>query len=219
MRKGLRCKRCTLSASSSARRSAQGVQLQPDLAFDAQGPPDFRSQLNELRIHIRAGHAERLRPDLVELAVAAQLRPLVAEHGAAVEDPLRLIVQQAVLQQGAYAGGGAFRTQGNAVPVPVHQAEHLLFDDVRRSAYAAAEQLGGFEQRQAHLLIGEAFENIDDGVLHLTPAPGLLRQDVPHASYRAGHGYRPSTREATRSRVCGAKGTGTPLNLSSTPGL
>ena len=55
----------------------------------------------------RLGGADQLDVDLVELAVAALLRPLVAEHRAGVEYLLRQRLGQAVGHQGAADAGGA----------------------------------------------------------------------------------------------------------------
>ena len=79
------CSKCAISAARCARalgRLAEAVQLEPDVpALDqAEVAPERAAHQDLLGVDVRAGVAERLDVDLVELAVAALLRPLVAEH-------------------------------------------------------------------------------------------------------------------------------------------
>ena len=103
--------------------------------------------------------AERLGAVLVELAVAALLRPLVAVHRAAVPEALRAVVEQAVLDRGAHAGGGAFRAQRELLVVQlVAPGIHLLLDDVGRLADGAAEQRRVLDQRHADGAVAPALQ-------------------------------------------------------------
>jgi hypothetical protein len=81
-----------------------GLAERVDLEFDARQP-----RSSHRRWHIRmisasrpGREAERLDADLVELAIAAALRTLVAEHRADVPQALRAVVQQVVLDRRAH---------------------------------------------------------------------------------------------------------------------
>ena len=61
---------------------AQRVDLQPYVAPRPSSRHSARAHQDQLGIDVRPGEAERLDVELVELPVAALLRPLVAEHRA-----------------------------------------------------------------------------------------------------------------------------------------
>ena len=90
-----------------------------------------------LDVDVGTGEAERFDAELMELAVASLLRPLVAEHRAAVPQPLRAVVEQVVLDRRAHARRRAFGAQRQAFAVQrVDEGVHLLLDDVGRLADA-----------------------------------------------------------------------------------
>ena len=60
---------------------AERVEFEPDRA-DFEHVPQALGEKDQLGVDVRAGQAERLDVDLVELAIAAALRALVAEHRA-----------------------------------------------------------------------------------------------------------------------------------------
>ncbi len=62
---------------------AQGIELQGHIA-QAEFAPHARRHEDQFRVDVGAGHAEHLDTDLVKLAVAALLRPLMAEHGTRI---------------------------------------------------------------------------------------------------------------------------------------
>src|SRR3546814_7319368 len=88
-----------------------------DLAHigQAQALPEARQHDDELGVDVRAGKAQGLDVDLVELAVAAALRAFVAEYGADAVDALRPVVQQIVLDAGAHHAGGHFGPHGERI--------------------------------------------------------------------------------------------------------
>src|SRR4029078_1151486 len=92
------------------------VELQAD-AGEAEPAPQPSAHDDVLGVHVGPGVAESLDAVLVELAVAAFLGPLVAIHRPRVPQALRTVVQQAVLDRRAHAGGGAFRAQGELLLV------------------------------------------------------------------------------------------------------
>ena len=93
-----------------------------------------------LGVDVRTGKAERLDVDLVELAIAALLRPLVPEHRARGPQLQPRAAQQAVGDRGAHDAGGGLRTQRQAVAAGVGEGVHLLLDDVGELADGALEQ-------------------------------------------------------------------------------
>ncbi len=61
---------------------ADRVDLEPDAVGEAELAPQPREHHDLLGVDVGPGEAERLDVELVELAVAALLRALVAEHRA-----------------------------------------------------------------------------------------------------------------------------------------
>ena len=128
MRSGLRSSRARLSSDSAdlvpaevahqrvavgsaALLVAERVDFQHGLAGDAERLQDIPAAGDHLGVGQRLGRADQLDVDLVELAVAALLRPLVAEHRAGAEHLLRQRLGQPVGHQGAADAGGGFRPQ------------------------------------------------------------------------------------------------------------
>src|SRR5690606_37635179 len=172
--------------------------------------------------------------DLVELAVATLLRPLVTEHRAHAPDLLALVVQQAVGDAGAHDAGGGLGTQRERVAAAVLERVHLLLDDVGHLADGALEELGALEQRQADLAVAVLGERLARDALARLPRRRVVRQDVVHATHGLegfAHGpvrwvcaqrTVPSASILKRATVPppGTVGTvaGRPLTTSDTPG-
>ena len=116
-----------------------GVQLKADVIGDAQLTPPARGQHDQLRIDVRPLQAKNFGADLMELAVTAFLRTLVAEHRPDVPQALFLIVQQTMFDAGSYAARCPFRTQRQAVAVAVLKGVHLFFNHVGHFADRAFE--------------------------------------------------------------------------------
>ena len=96
---------------------------------------------DEFGIDIRAGEPECFDIDLVELPIAAALRPLVPKHRSDRKYPLRTVVEKVVLHGCANNAGGEFGAQRQFIAIEtVGKAEHLLFNDVRHLANAAPKQ-------------------------------------------------------------------------------
>ncbi len=108
---------------------------------------------DDLDIGHGLGHADQLDADLVELAKAALLRPLVAEHRATVEELERQLLGQAAGDDGPDDAGRVLGAERQAVAAPVLEGVHLLGDDVAGVAEAAGEHLGELEDRRLDLAI------------------------------------------------------------------
>ena len=126
---------------------AESVQFQHRVVGDVQRVQDGPAAGDDLGVGERFGGADQLDADLVELAVAAFLRALVAEHRAGVEDFLRQRLGQAVGDQGAADAGGAFGAEGDGVAAAVVEAVHLLHDHIGGFPEGAGEDAGVLEDR------------------------------------------------------------------------
>ena len=136
--------------------------------------------------------AQGLDAELVVLAEAAGLRPLVPEHGAEVVHAhgLRQIVH-AVLQVGAADRRCSFGPQGNAVTATVLEGVHLLFDDIGTLAHGPDEEIGVFEGGGVDAPVAEQVGNPHGFGLNVTPVflfvgqvvGGSARRSKDHSCY------------------------------------
>ena len=133
---------------------------------------------DHLDVGARLGRAQHLEVDLVELALAALLRPLVAEHRAGGEELERQLLRQlAVGDEGAADAGGVFRPQRERFAAAIGEGVHLLGDDVGGLADAAREQLGELEDRRRHLAIAVEARHVARRVDDVREAPVLVGQE------------------------------------------
>jgi hypothetical protein len=105
----------------------------------------------------------------MELAITPLLRSLVAKHRTHVPQTLRLVIKQAVFFTGADATGCPFRAQRDAFAIAIIEGIHLFLDDVRDFADGTFEQVCGFQNGKANLLIAVALENIGKGTFDVLP--------------------------------------------------
>ena len=123
-----------------------------------------------LGVDVGAGKAQRLDVELVKLAVAAPLRPLVAEHRAGSPDALRPLVSQVVLDRRTHDAGGRLGTQGQALAVqPILERVHLVLDYVGDFADRAHEQRRGFDHGHAQVAVAVLPEHLAHRVLEALP--------------------------------------------------
>ena len=149
--------------------------------------------------------AERLHVELMELPVAARLRPLVAEHRAhrVQLDGLGLHVE-AVLDVRAQLGGRRLRTKGERIAPAILEGVHLLLHDVGDLADPAREELRALEDRQTDLAIAVRLEDPACRRLHVLPRRPL-RQAGCHAPDGLDHrrdyqsGWKPARSYGTVS--------------------
>ena len=115
---------------------------------------DFDHHLDHFGVDDGRLRADGFRADLKELAVAALLRALAAEHGTDVIELLdaRALVE-AMLDVSAHHGSGVFRAEGERGAVAVLEGVHFLADDVGIFADAAGERARLFEDGRADFVI------------------------------------------------------------------
>src|SRR5699024_7349219 len=115
--------------------------------------------------------------ELMELAITALLRTLIAKHRPRVPQPRRLIVQQTLLDAGAHGTGRSLGTQAERLPAAVGEGVHFLFDDVGDFADRASKELGALSQRQAYLPIPVGLKDLGRDTLQRLPRAGVRGQN------------------------------------------
>jgi hypothetical protein len=164
---------------------ADRIDREPRAVGDAQRAPQPRQHHDMLRVDFRAGEAQRLDVELMELPVPPLLRALVAKHRADGPHALRPLVGERMLDGGTHDTGGGFRTQRQALAVElVLERVHLVLDDVRRVADAANEHGRRFDDRHSHVPVPVLGEDAARRVLESLPKRRIVRQDVVHATDR-----------------------------------
>ncbi len=127
---------------------------------------------NDLDIGRRGGGTEDFNTDLRELAIAAALHLLVAEHGTEVAQSKRLRpLTESIFDIGPGDARRSFRTQGQGASLAIGKGVHLLRDDVGPFTNAPDEELGGLHQRQSDLGVAKTTEDVVRGALDLVPQP------------------------------------------------
>src|SRR5690606_16704448 len=146
--------------------------------------PEPLAQQDDLAVRVRPSEAERLGAHLVELAIAALLRTLMAEHRPGVPEPLGAVVQQVVLDRCPHDARGGLRTKGKRFTIErIDEGVHLFLDDVRDFADAAHEEPGGLHDRGADTLVAVRRHGAGDGFLEPAPPMCFGRQDIVHAPH------------------------------------
>ena len=178
----------------------------------------FERHRDLLGVDVRAGEAERLDVELMELAIAALLRTLVAEHRSRRPHAKRPLVCQVVLDRRADDARCRFGTQRQALAVQlVVERVHLVLDDVGVLADAAHEQWRRLDDRHAQVAVAIALEHVARRLLELMPRRRLVGEHVVHATHRLqcfSHCARPlfahdrvsAARRAPRCPACTARG-------------
>ena len=171
-------------------RTARGVtdRVEKDLdAVEPGLPVEARPELDDLGVDRRPRVADRLDVELPELAVAAGLRPVVAEHRPDLGqlDRLRPGLHP-VLDVGAHDPGGRLGAQcpGLAILGPWRQAEELLLDDVGDLADPTLEDVGQLEHRRLDAPVAVARRQVGREPLEARPGRRVGRQQVPGATCR-----------------------------------
>ena len=158
--------------------AAHGIDERLRLA-DAEAGEEGVGHLDELGVDGRVLFAEDLDVDLVELAVAALLGLVVAEHGPhVVEAQGRGLEVQPVLDDGPGDGRRVFGAEGDGPAPLVDEGVHLLDDDIRGRAGPSFEELGVLDDRGPELAVAVELEGPPDGGLGGLPGADLGREDV-----------------------------------------
>ncbi len=134
-------------------------------------------------VDIRPVETERFGTDLVKLAQAALLRPLVAKHRPSVPQP-RCLIEQPRLLAGPHAAGRALGAKRETFAVAILEGIHLLFDDIGNLADGAFEQFRLLENGETDFPQAVALEKPAHRILEILPQRGLIGQEVIHAPDR-----------------------------------
>ena len=175
-----------VAIGAPARRIAEAVQLEHDVVGQAQLGQDARAERDHLDVGERLGSTQDLDVDLMELAQPPLLRPLVAEHRAAREQPDRQLLAERSGDEGARDAGGVLRPQRQALAAPILERVHLLGDDVRGLAERAREHLGELEDRRRDLVVAVARRDRAPGLDH----PAMAQRGLAHDVVGAAHGTK-----------------------------
>ena len=160
---------------------AQRGDLQPE-PVEPQRPEARVGHRDHLGVQRRIVDADRLDPDLLQLAVAAGLRALVAEErpGVAQLDRQRAAVQ-AVLDHRAHHTRGALGPQRHRPVAAVGEGVHLLGHHVGGLPDPAGEQRGVLEDRQLDVAVSGATGGVQQAVAHGDELRRVGRQVVRDA--------------------------------------
>ena len=173
-----------LAVAGAALRIAERIDLEHAAIEDGQPIEDVGGDRDDLDVGPRLRRTQHLEVDLVELALAALLRPLVAEHGTRGEQLQRQLLQQlAVGDEGPADARRVLRPQGQRFVAPVGEGVHLLGDDVGRLADAAREELGELEDGRRHLAVAIETRHVARRVDDVREAPVLVGKKVVRATH------------------------------------
>ena len=163
----------------------------------AQLGQDAGAERDHLDVGERLGSTQDLDVDLMELAQPPLLRPLVAEHRAAREQPDRQLLAERAGDEGARDAGGVLRAQRQALAASILERVHLLGDDVRGLAERAREHLGELEDRRRDLVVAVARRDLAPGLDH----PAMTQRGLAHDVVGAAHGTKSTHAEGYRLKA------------------
>jgi hypothetical protein len=164
------------------------------------------TELDDLGIDGRTRVADRFDVPLPELAKAAGLRAVVAEHRAEQGDLDRLRPRlEAVLHVGTHDASCRLRSERPALALlaaACTDPEELLLDDIRRRPDATLEDLAALEERRLDRRIAIPTGQVASDRLEALPGRALVRQQVARAPRGAvaGHGCECSERSTPGGR-------------------
>ena len=168
----------------SALRAADRIQLQLD-GFDADFFQEIDRRENDFGVQLRRIVGENLDAELLELAVSAFLRFVIAEHGAEVVEAQRDDGLEKVIFDGRpHHRSRVLRAQRQAAIGLVGEGVHLFLDDIGLAADAAAEQFAVLEDRSADFPVEEFLVIGMDGIFQEMPRFDFRKKNVPGAFRR-----------------------------------
>ena len=151
----------------------------------------WREHGDDLGVHRRRRRPDRLGAQLVVLAVAPRLRPLVAEHRAVVPElhRLRPLVQAVLDVRARQTRRRALGAQRHRAPALVLERVHLLAHDVGGLADAALEEPGLLELGRDDAPVAVSAEDARRRRDHVVAQRRLVGQQVVRAfgGARAAH--------------------------------
>ena len=209
-----------LAIGRAAGRVAHGVDREAQvLGLEAEALVELHQHDDALGVRRGIGGAEPLDADLVELAQAALLRALAAEHRRGVPElgGSRALRHEVVLDDGAHDAGRALGAHGHALlgleAVLVasleevleegtrDNTEHLLAHDVGRLADAVDEGVDLLDGRRLDHVEAVGPEQLARDVLHVLPGAHVAAVQVLGTLDPLCHGD-------LQSRLSGASGRG-----------
>ena len=171
---GLQILHQSVAELGAALAAAERVQLQADI--DAELGQQHGRHGDHFGIHPGVVGAKHLGVQLVELAQPPLLGPFVPKHRPdgveALDGPVHI---EPMFYIGTNQGGCPLGPHGDTL---VDEGVHLLFDDIRRLADGAGEQLRLLQDRHADLGELEPGENVPGRRLNPPPYRDIRRQYI-----------------------------------------
>src|SRR6185503_14082663 len=165
---------------------AEGVELERHALAYPQLLQQLVPEAQDFYIGLRLGGADDLGVELVELAEAALLRPLVAEGRAMGGELERRMLLPAFGEIGAADAGGELGPERDRIPAAVLERVHLLGDDVGGLADRAREYLRLLDGRHLDPLEPEQPAHAIERRDHRREAVGVFAEQA----LRAPHGLK-----------------------------
>ncbi len=176
-----------LSILRPARVVAQRGDLEPEPG-QSEVPEARVGDGDDLGVERRVVDTDGLDPDLLELAVAAGLGPLVAEERAGIGDLHRQgPAVEPVFDHRTHDARGPLGPEGDAAITLVGEGVHLLADHVGRFADAPREQGGVLEDGQFDVPVAGGPRRGGEAVAHGHEG-GRIRGKVVRHALRGGEG-------------------------------
>jgi hypothetical protein len=174
--------------SFAVRRPALGISKSVEFKYGSPSDPEHIENSvakgNDFDIGLWLCRADELDTNLVELAQASFLRPLVAKHRPAVEKLQGHGLDQAIRKHGADDSRRVLGAQRDFVTAAIKEGVHLFGDDIASLADRPTEHLGELEDRRFDL--GEAikFGDVTSGLGDLAVPPRRVGKKVLSAADR-----------------------------------
>ena len=166
---------------------AHRVQIKLE-AGEPHAPKQFHHHLDHFGIHGGRFRADRLRANLIKLAVATLLRPFAPEHRSDIVQLLQAgNLIQAMLDVGAHHRRGGFRPQRERTAVAIFECVHLFAHDVGLFADAARKQRRLFQDWRADLLVVVLAKDLARNRFHVVPGGAGRRKNIARAFYGFDH--------------------------------
>ena len=165
--------------------AAIGTSQAVDLEFEVlqpDGGKKFDQHGHHFGVHRRVGGTHGLDANLIKLAEASCLRPLVAEHGSnVIQFDQRARAVHFVFDVGTHHRDCAFRTERDLIPATVLEGVHLFFNDVGGFPNTPFEQVGVLENWNSNFLESILGKNTMGQGFHPLPLFDFTGEDIFNA--------------------------------------